>query len=1406
MRYDGLSGDGLTDSRHDKGTGSRPGGQYTQPRLAAWLGQQWIADGPPVCLVEGFSGLGKSHLARQVRDGYPHLTTYVEIADAHTSFGDFLLKTQGTLKSQADISIPLGADTSIAIEQALRDNLLVVVDDFQNCLAPGTHGLTEQFATFFRQVRSRRAGRLLLLTSQSVDEDQCQDLGIVQHTLVPLSPEDGGALLQRLLAARDRQDEVPTNRVAELAQWLGSNPRAMQALVAALRFTRLAELVGIEPDGANIGYRQVDELLVANLEKKFVRRSMNRLAPAELQLLERLSVHRKSFRQEAITLAHNGIDSDVRRAIQELVNLFFLEHHRGQYTLNPTARELALRSVLRNHQATRTAHRHAADFYFRHFKAKQTKPIALADKFMEARHHLHLSGRSADLRELAQTFALYLQRSAMSQSVADDPEELDEQILLLDAALEQGSPSSLLNLRLARMLLQRGRDGDPGRALMQTTVATTIPPVSEEAWRLHLVLVHQTEGLDAVASVFERARATLPAASLWPISAVYIRLLLHGQRHDKALKLVLNTIAAKPDSGGDRQAAYICAIKLLDQAGDDHRVGEVIAAALAESDSSASPDYALYHACINFYMSRHNYPAAVALLDEGLQRVAPTSNLVALYLLGIKLHMSQDNYPAAVALLDEGLQRVAPTNNLVELYFDGIKLHMSQDNYPPAVALLDDGLRVARGTHLVPLWRIGIKLHMEREDREAAISLVTSGVSKISPKQAGAFGVYQLGIALYAQLGDVPAALALLDEGLRKLPPRAMTASLVSVGVRMHLGYGDLNAALRLGFSCLAIRQNTLVVESMLLAVYRFAQRPDTAVQALQWWDKIDKVADADGTVLSQVLRLLEARAWTEAAEVAACYRQEKAARASIVRYEALAFLAAGDPVAAHRAATAADMTSSSMGIPAARHWAQSWLMALMHAVRGDDAEAWQVIAEHWDVEPGADAVTTCIDLWLQESVEFEPVLSTFFPLLPKEITGMTDDLIHPSVFKPEILPAAAHDTRPGPAVVALATEWSSTHGGLSTLNRQLCCALAAQGAQVVCMVLSATDAELRDAEAMGVTLRVAVGPPGGSDHAALSSHKQIPVRFKPDYIIGHSRVTGPAAYQLAEHFPEAKRLHLIHMAPDEIEWHKPDRTDDAGERSDKRHQIEIDLACTAHRTVAIGPRLYKRYGRDLSRFDTARVVCLVPGFDTANDRPRTPPPGEPWKILVTGRAEDTEIKGLDIAAKAVGLAARNRAVTAPRVELLVRGAPQGKAEELRREVLTWAGLPGLDVVVRPYSADRESMVGDLETSTLVLMPSRKEGFGLVGLEAITAGVPVLVSASSGLGDYLRSVLDPQDADRVVVPMSGDLDVDADRWSLAISTVLFDPEAAFRRAATLRKALATRNNWAHAVTELLALL
>jgi hypothetical protein len=107
--------------------------------------------------------------------------------------------------------------------------------------------------------------------------------------------------------------------------------------------------------------------------------------------------------------------------------------------------------------------------------------------------------------------------------------------------------------------------------------------------------------------------------------------------------------------------------------------------------------------------------------------------------------------------------------------------------------------------------------------------------------------------------------------------------------------------------------------------------------------------------------------------------------------------------------------------------------------------------------------------------------------------------------------------------------------------------------------------------------------------------------------------------------------------------------------------------------------------------------------------------------------------------------------------------------------------------------------------STIVLMPSRTEGFGLVGLEAIECGIPTLVSNQSGLAQLLRCRDLPEFVEgQMVVPVTTDPEATADEWARRIDVELHDPAAAFRRAANVRNAVAERFSWGRAAGALVA--
>ncbi|MEU3143351.1 MULTISPECIES: TIR domain-containing protein [unclassified Streptomyces] len=395
--------------------------------------------------------------------------------------------------------------------------------------------------------------------------------------------------------------------------------------------------------------------------------------------------------------------------------------------------------------------------------------------------------------------------------------------------------------------------------------------------------------------------------------------------------------------------------------------------------------------------------------------------------------------------------------------------------------------------------------------------------------------------------------------------------------------------------------------------------------------------------------------------------------------------------------------------------------------------------------------------------------------------------------------------------VLAVATEWASRLGGLSTFNRCLCRALAAAGAQVYCLVPRAGREEEADAKRHGVHLVEAQVPPVWTgDLSLLRRPEKLPV--VPDVILGHGRVTGPAAQLLRDqHYGDAQLVHIIHMLPYEIEFLKEDRADDPAQRADERTEVELALAGSADHAAVVGPFLHNKFARHFpgqEPFSTT-LLCVHPGFDAgAGTRsgawaaePRPVPAGDP-AVLVFGRAEDVRLKGLDLAAQALGRFVR-RTCADRKLDFVVRGlAPGQSGAELREHIDRHAGSGNLTVHIKPYRTDSRVLASDLTSASLVLLPSRSEGFGLSAAEAIAAGTPVLVSDASGIGLLLRETLGREEAAHHVVETRGG-EQDAERWSQAVERVLGDRRAAFHRAARLREQLAESHTWQAAAASLL---
>lgn len=124
----------------------------------------------------------------------------------------------------------------------------------------------------------------------------------------------------------------------------------------------------------------------------------------------------------------------------------------------------------------------------------------------------------------------------------------------------------------------------------------------------------------------------------------------------------------------------------------------------------------------------------------------------------------------------------------------------------------------------------------------------------------------------------------------------------------------------------------------------------------------------------------------------------------------------------------------------------------------------------------------------------------------------------------------------------------------------------------------------------------------------------RLPKGWEPDLVVGHGRVSGPAARTQAEdHFPGVKRLQILHVEPDQAEWHRTTHPDgDVGAVVDERTALEVDLCRGAWRTGVVGPRLESALVRQrwVPGFDDLGApLRLDPGFDAVLTVQGAPPP-----------------------------------------------------------------------------------------------------------------------------------------------------------------------------------------------------
>ncbi|QOX78101.1 tetratricopeptide repeat protein [Trichlorobacter lovleyi] len=410
--------------------------------------------------------------------------------------------------------------------------------------------------------------------------------------------------------------------------------------------------------------------------------------------------------------------------------------------------------------------------------------------------------------------------------------------------------------------------------------------------------------------------------------------------------------------------------------------------------------------------------------------------------------------------------------------------------------------------------------------------------------------------------------------------------------------------------------------------------------------------------------------------------------------------------------------------------------------------------------------------------------------------------------------------------LISFATQWGSKYGGINSFNTDFLSALGVAyhlGIQVVCVVTSATSEEIEQARNAYVTLIPLPYSPTdkllSATHAqtALNELKRRDIVFDPTRTVwlGHDRITGAAAIAAAQQ-AGGRAVLMHHMSYDHYESY----AENSATAKDKVEEQKA-LFRQADIAMAIGPVLRDALSDILGAVKSAHM--LVPGLAdiSLREAPKT------FTAFLSGRLNDetARIKQGHLGVAAFAQAHRkvcddgmpDGLCRPPKLVLrgvdfeTQAGSPSNTTTtdaetELKRFAQGYAQSV-INLQALPYTHDRQVVYDELSGSSVALMPSWHEGFGLVAWEAIAAGVPLIIGENSGVYRLLEELY-PGSGTGCVYPVKvrGDVDhpffreEDLQAVMLELIKIANKPGDARRKAGALRNIL-EKHTWPNCAEE-----
>ena len=766
---------------------------------------KWKVSGPAVSILYGISGIGKTQVALEYANKInlksilvtPQHNSPEPISSFFTDISE-ALKDIGVNEISKEMDDNPNGDLFNVLLRTLRSHkVLIIIDDFQNVISSEADLPPPQWRKFIENLNNsiNPNGRLLLISNRTFSADRWNENCHVEK-LEGLSKTEAGELLNNLLKRDNLQDKIPTNRLTELGERLGGNPRAIKTLAASLKYSDLDDLISLDPDLFKIGDVNIAPELVVNFERALIEHAIPSMDADLLNLLELMSVFRRPFSKEAYISYAEDI-SEVITLRKKLIERFLWDTNSNRDSLHPLAREICINKLRVKKEEWAKSHAMAANYYLKLFKTSANNNVSkVTASYSELRHHLYESGRMNELHRAnikLTKYALNQIPKHIQSSTPKNTEILEEHIALI-SSIPDDTRSSGFEYHLALCLKKRNTGDDLKKALVHVRKAIN-PNAYYATWLLLIELEHLLNGVESMKVAQAKALKHLKGGN--NSFAVYLlcaELLVKDDRYNEAIELL---------KSGINEETVTClatlitrCVSYMEQAG---RINDAIKLLSDNIDNSQMPEYEiLYVKYASLLTKVDRQEDAITLLKSAIKKESVTRlgdlygtlaklliktnqhdeaskwfesalndsrvfDLTDTYLNYVDLLITREKLDEALEMLEKGIHSNAVKNPL-QLYHKLSEILATSGKIIEATTLLKGTLRNETLAKEPSIYLTCAKIYFKNKQLDEAINILKQGLQKQGLKEKGQ--IYVMTSDYLQRQGKIDEAISLLLQGI----------------------------------------------------------------------------------------------------------------------------------------------------------------------------------------------------------------------------------------------------------------------------------------------------------------------------------------------------------------------------------------------------------------------------------------------------------------------------------------------------------------------------------------------------------------------------------------------------------------------------------------------------------------